>query len=180
MMFYVELRELGQTGKAYRKEGKMDKRKFLKVLGYVVGGVCILGVGFFWGFREGLVAGGASASVVELQASENGMALQLKEGTCESAKKAINAYLDFLEKYKGRNELIFPARTYHADKMLGHMRLFLIESHEKNAKEADKHLKAAIAACQQGEMRDCSKKTVMLMAEKWNQSQPMRCLASQK
>ncbi|HEY9833551.1 MAG TPA: hypothetical protein V6D26_23570 [Stenomitos sp.] len=158
----------------------MDKRKYLKGLGYVVGGVCLLGVGFYLGFREGLVAGGASASVVELQASEGGMVLQLKEGTCESAKKAINAYLDFLDKYKGKNELIFPARTYHADKMLGHMRLFLIERHQKNAKEANNQLKAAIFACQQGEIRDCSEKNVMVMAEKWNQSQPMGCLASQK
>lgn len=161
-------------------EGNMDKRKFFKVLGYVVGGVCILGVGFFWGFREGLVAGGASSSMAELQASADGMALQLKEGTCENAKKTTIAYLLFLEKYKGKNELILPARTYHADKMLAHMRLFLIEQHEKNAKEAESQFKAAVDACQQAEMKDCSEKNVLLMAEKWNQSQPMGCLSSNK
>ena len=158
----------------------MNKQKILKAIGYVIAGACILGLGFLWGFREGVVAGGASASMAELQASSDGMTLQLKEGTCENAKRTTIAYLLFLEKYKGKNELILPARTYHADKMLAHMRLFLIELHEKNAKEAESQLKAAVDACQQAEMKDCSEKNVLLMAEKWNQSQPMGCLSSEK
>ncbi len=158
----------------------MNKQKILKGICYVIVGACILSLGFFWGFREGLVAGGASASMAELQASADGMAVQLKEGTCENAKKTTIAYLLFLEKYKGKNELILPARTYHADKMLAYMRLFLIERHEKNVKEAENHLKAAVDACQHAEMKDCSEKNVLLMAEKWSQSQPMGCLSSQK
>lgn len=158
----------------------MNKQNTLKSLGYIIGGICILGLGFFWGYRVGLSGGGFSASMAELQASSDGIALQLKEGTCQTAKNAITAHLDFIERYKGKNDLILPAKTYHADKMLGHMRLFLIERHEGNAKEAGNHLRTAMGACQQAEMKDCSENNVLLMAEKWNQSQPMGCLSSQK
>jgi hypothetical protein len=158
----------------------MNKQKILKSLGYVVGGVCVLGLGYFWGYREGLVAGGFSASMAELQLSADGMALQLKEGTCETAKKTIIAHDNFLERYKGKNNLILPDHTYHGDKMLGHMRLFLIERHLGNQIEAEKHLKAAAVACQHAGLRNCSEANVMRVAEKWNQSQPMGCLSSQK
>ena len=158
----------------------MNKKAILKFLGYVIGVICMLGLGFFWGYREGIVAGGFSASMAELELSGERMALQLKEGTCENAKKTTSEYLVFQEKYKGKNELIMPERTYNADKMLSHMRLFLIERHEGNAKEADSHLKAAIDACQHAEMKDCSEKNVLRMAETWNKRQPMGCLSSQK
>jgi hypothetical protein len=158
----------------------MNKRKILIGLGYVVGGVCILGLGYFWGYREGLATGGFSASMVELQSSAEGMALQLKEGTCETAKQTIIAHDNFLEKYKEKNNLILPDHTYHGDKMLGHMRLFLIERHLGNQTEAAKHLKAAAVDCQRAGLRNCSETYVVRVAETWNQRQPMGCLASQK
>lgn len=158
----------------------MNRPKILKWLGYAIATFCMIGLGFFWGYREGLSGGGFSASMAELQASADGLSLQLEEGTCQTAKKAINAHLGFIERYKGKNELILSETTYNSDKMLGHMRLFLIERHEGNTKEASVHLKAAVDACQHAEMKDCSEKSVLLMAEKWNQSQPMGCLTSPK
>ena len=158
----------------------MKKQTILKSLGYVTVAMCLLGLGFYWGYREGLVAGGFSASMAELQLSSDGMALQMNEGTCETVKKTINAHFVFMDKYKGKNELIMPNHTYHADKMLGHMRLFLVERHEGNTIDADKQLKATASACKQAELKDCSETSVLRMAEKLNERQPMACLSTRK
>jgi hypothetical protein len=108
------------------------------------------------------------------------MALQMNEGTCENVKKTINAHFVFMDKYKGKNELIMPNHTYNADKFLGHMRLFLVERHEGNTIEADKQLKAAASACKQAEMIDCSESNVLHIAEELNKRQTMRCLSTRK
>lgn len=139
----------------------------------------MLGLGFFWGYREGVVAGGFSASMAELQLSRDGMYLQMNEGTCDTVKKTINAHFVFMDKYKGKNELIMPNHTYNADKFLGHMRLFLVERHLGNSIEAEKQLKATASACKQAEMKDCSETSILRMAEMMKVRQPMACLSSQ-
>ncbi len=158
----------------------MDKKTILKSVGCVIGAICMLGLGFFWGYREGVVAGGFSASMAELQLSKDGMSLQMNEGSCDTVKKTINAHFVLMDKYKGKNELIMPNHTYNADKFLGHMRLFLIEQHEGNSIEADKQLKAAASACKQAEMKDCSEASILRMAENMKVRQPMACPSSKK
>ncbi|WP_243373125.1 hypothetical protein [Geotalea sp. SG265] len=158
----------------------MNKQKILKSLGYVVGGICLLGLGFILGYREGVVAGGFSASMAELQLSRDGMSLQMNEGSCDTVKKTIKAHFVLMDKYKGKNELIMPNHTYNADKFLGYLRLFLVERHEGNSIEADKQLKAAASACKQAEMKDCSEASILRMADNMKVRQPMACLSSQK
>ncbi len=133
---------------------------------------------FSWsyGFREGLHAGGLTSSMAEFALSSQHMADQLANANCDGAKQAIVDYLNTVEKYKNVKNGIITESSYHADKMLGHLRLALIEEKQGNQVEKTKHLTIAREACNARKWEDCSEEKLMIYVERFLEKNPMACL----
>ncbi len=131
---------------------------------------------WFYGFREGLHAGGFTSSMAEFALANQNMADQLANANCDGAKQAIVDYLNTVEKYKNVKNGIITESSYHADKMLGHMRLALIEEKQGNQAEKTRHLDIAREACTARKWEDCSEEKLMMYASRFQEKNPIACL----
>lgn len=136
-------------------------------------------ISWSYGFRQGIRTGGLTSSMAELMLLNNHME-QMTNANCEGVKQAINDYLKVIEKYKDVKDSIVSRTTYYGDQMLGHVRLARIEEHMGNHAEAQKHMATAKEACAQRQWKDCSEEKLLWFAKRFEEKNPIACLANEK
>ncbi len=161
----------------------MTKRKKI-LLGISVIALFVIacGVSYFWGYKDGIFASRFAAmgiDVAQFSLTYQHMVAEMANADCEGVKKALNEYLDLLEKYKKvEATFIVSPRSYLADKALTHARLARVERHLGNSKEASNHLKLAIEACTQLKWKDCSGEKLISITKSTEQQNPIACLSN--
>ncbi len=153
--------------------------KWKKII-IVISAIAVLVVACFlswsYGFREGIHVGGFTSSMAEFALSSQHMGDQLANANCDGAKQAIVDYLNTVEKYKNVKNGIITESSYQADKMLGHMRLALIEEKQGNQSEKMRHLAIAKDACIARKWEDCSEEKLSMYVRRFLEKNPVACL----
>jgi hypothetical protein len=144
----------------------------------VLGIACV--ISWTYGFRDGMRAGGIGSSTAELMAADRHMADQLANANCDGTRQAIVDYLETIEKNKGVKNGIITETSYQGDKMLGHMRLALIEKKHGNRTEEALHMAIAREACIARKWGDCSDEKLMMYVSRFEEKNPMVCLNNEK
>jgi len=153
-------------------------KKILIVVAVIVVVAVAFIVGNLYGFRQGIIAGGMTASMAEFTMNMNHIEDQMANADCAGVKQAISDYLNLVSKYKDKEGSFISSTTYYGDEMLGHTRLSRIERYLKNYDEADKQMKEAIEACKQRNWQDCSEDHLIQYSKKLETKHPIACLAN--
>jgi hypothetical protein len=156
----------------------MKKWKIIVIVisAIAVGAIACL-ISASYAYREGMRASGFSMSSAELWLAGQHMSNQMTAANCEGVKKSINDHLTVMEKYKNSNNILFDEKTYYSDKMLDHLRLSLIENKQGNEKEKLKQLAIAKDACaHNGHFKSCSEESLILIANRFQEKNPIACL----
>jgi len=134
--------------------------------------------GYFYGFQEGIRAGHMTAELAEFTLAHQHLEAQMANAKCLELKESLNEYLMLLEKYKDFERGVFLSRTvYYGDKMLTHARLALIARKLGDEKEASKHMKLAVEACNSRGWKDCSENSIISFTRKIEEKNPIACLS---
>lgn len=156
------------------------KKKIFISITIIVFGVVACIASYLYGFRQGIFAGGVTASMTEYTINMDHITDQMTNADCAGAKQAIYDYLDLVTKYKDKEGSFISSTTYYGDKMLGHTRLARIERYLKNYTEADNQMKKAIEACKQHNWKDCSEDKLIQFSKRLEEKHPIACLANEE
>ncbi len=153
----------------------MNKRKKVIIVISALVGFCV--ISWSHGFRSGLFAGEYTSGMAEVISAERQVACQMANADCNGVKHSINKYLAVIEQYKHLKKGVYTETAYYADKMLGHLRLALIEEKQGNLKERSKHLAIAKEACSHRHGDDCSEGKLFWYEKRFEEKHPIACLA---
>jgi hypothetical protein len=155
----------------------MRKRKIiLLALSAVILIAISLTIGFLYGFRQGIRAGGLTRSGLEFMKAEEYMLAQFSNADCEGVKVALKDYLALLEKYKNAEGFLISGKGYYIDVMLVHTRLARIAKGLHNEPEAQNHFKLALEACAQTNWKECSEDKLIQFTRRSEEKNPIACL----
>lgn len=154
---------------------KIKKIAFGIVSLLLVGTACIFS--WYYGFRQGLRAGGLTASMAEEMHNLELYAEQLRNANCEGAKRAIIDHLSMIEKYKNIEGSLSSGKTYFMDKMLDHTRLSVIENHLGNKQLSEEHMDIALESCKGLQWKECTEEKLLYFERRIDEKNPIACLS---
>ena len=131
---------------------------------------------WFYGFRQGLRAGGLTASMAEIMHNSELYAEELRNANCEGVEKAIIDHLSMIEKHKDNEGSLITGRGFLIDKMLDHTRLSVIENHLGNQQESEAHLDIALEACKELKWKECTEGKLLQFEQRIDEKNPIACL----
>ncbi len=167
------------------------RKKILLTITIIVLSVVACGLSYFFGYKNGTLRGfkdGILASrlgamvpdMAQFSLTYQHMVAEMANADCEGVKKALNEYLDLLEKFKDvKDSFIVSPKSYLADKAFTHARLARVERHLGDNKEAENHMKLAIELCTQLKWKDCSEQNLISITKKTEQQNPISCLSGE-
>ncbi len=135
---------------------------------------------YFYGFRQGIRAGGLTASMAEIMHNSELYAEQLRNANCDGAKKAIHDHLSMIEKYKDIKGSLISGSAYLKDKMLDYARLSIIEKNLGNKQNSEKHMDIAIEVCKDLKWKECTEEKLIYFERLIDEKNPIACLSDDK